>query len=61
MQEFDRDTFDDVVATAPRDGFKQQFIELVERQAAAKPWCHLAPLAANPGFAARVLAAPFDS
>ena len=61
VQEFDRGTFDDVVATAPRDGFKQQFIELVEKQAAAKPWCHLGPLAADPGFARRVLAAPFDS
>jgi hypothetical protein len=61
VQEFDRDTFDDVVATAPRDGFKRQFIELVEKQAAAKPWCHLAPLAASPAFAERVLAAPFDS
>lgn len=61
VKEFDADTFDDVVATAPRDGFKQQFIELVERQAAAKPWCHLGPLAADPAFAARVLAAPFDS
>jgi len=60
-KEFDQDTFDDVVATAPRDGFKQQFIELVEKQAAAKPWCHLAPLTASPAFAARVLAAPFDS
>ncbi len=59
--EFDRDTVDDVVATAPRDGFKKQFIELVERQAAAKPWCHLAPIAASPAFAERVLAAPFDS
>ncbi len=61
VDEFDRETFDDVVATAPRAGFKQQFIELVEKQAAAKPWCHLAPLAASPGFAQRVLAAPFDS
>jgi len=61
VKEFDRDTFDDVVATAPRDGFKQQFIELVGKQAAAKPWCHLAPLTASPAFADRVLAAPFDS
>jgi len=61
VQEFDPDTFADVVEAAPRDGFKQQFIELVEKQAAAKPWCHLGPLAANPAFAARVLAAPFDS
>jgi HD domain len=61
VEEFDRETFDDVVATAPRNGFKQQFIDLVEKQAAAKPWCHLAPLAASPGFAERVLAAPFDS
>ena len=61
VKEFDADTFADVVETAPRDGFKQQFIELVEKQAAAKPWCHLGPLAANPAFAARVLAAPFDS
>jgi hypothetical protein len=61
VAEFDRETFDDVVATAPREGFKRQFIELVERQAAAKPWCHLGPLAATPGFAERVLAAPFDS
>jgi len=59
--EFDRATADDIVETAPRDGFKQLFVELVERQAAAKPWCHLAPLAADPGFAARVHAAPFDS
>ena len=59
--EFDRDTVDDVVASAPRDGFKKQFVELVERQAAAKPWCHLAPLTASPAFAERVLAAPFDS
>jgi hypothetical protein len=61
LTDFDRDTVDDVVATAPRDGFKKQFIELVEQQAAAKPWCHLAPLAASPAFAERVLAAPFDS
>jgi len=61
VQEFDPDTFAGVVEAAPRDGFKQQFIELVEKQAAAKPWCHLGPLAANPAFAARVLAAPFDS
>jgi hypothetical protein len=61
VAEFDRETFHDVVATTPREGFKRQFIELVERQAAAKPWCHLGPLAANPGFAERVLAAPFDS
>jgi hypothetical protein len=61
LAEFDRATVDDVVAAAPRDGFKKQFIELVERQAAAKPWCHLAPIAANPAFAERVLAAPFDS
>jgi hypothetical protein len=61
LKEFDADTVDDIVATAPRDGFKKQFIELVERQAAAKPWCHLAPLTASPAFAERVLAAPFDS
>lgn len=61
VQEFDRDTFDDVIETAPRDGFKEQFIELVARQAAAKPWCHLGPLAADHSFAARVRAAPFDS
>ena len=61
LAEFDRETVDDVVVTAPRDGFKRQFIELVERQAAAKPWCHLAPLAAKPGFAERILATPFDS
>ena len=61
VEEFDRDTFDDVVATAPRDGFKQQFIDLVEKQAAAKPWCHLAPRVASPGFAERILATPFDS
>ena len=61
LAEFDRETIDDVVVTAPRDGFKRQFIELVEQQAAAKPWCHLGPLAADPGFAERVLAAPFDS
>jgi hypothetical protein len=58
---FDRDTFDDVVATAPREGFKQLFVDLVEKQAAAKPWCHLAPLTATPAFAERVRAAPFDS
>jgi hypothetical protein len=61
VSDFDRDTVDDVVATAPREGFKKQFVELVERQAAAKPWCHLAPLAAGPAFAERVLAAPYDS
>lgn len=61
LEDFDPATVDDVVATAPRDGFKLQFIGLVERQAAAKPWCHLAPLAASPAFAERVLAAPFDS
>jgi hypothetical protein len=61
FEEFDPETVEDIVATAPRDGFKRQFIELVEKQAAAKPWCHLAPLTADPGFAARVLAAPFDS
>jgi len=61
VNEFDPDTFADVVETAPRDGFKRQFIELVEQQAAAKPWCHLGPLVADPAFAARVLAAPFDS
>ena len=55
------DTFDDVVATAPRDGFKQQFIELVEQQAEAKPWCHLSRWRPTPAFAERVLAAPFDS
>lgn len=60
LNEFDRDTFDDVVGTAPRDGFKQQFIELVKKQAAAKPWCHLAPRVANPGWTERILAAPFD-
>jgi hypothetical protein len=59
--EFDRATAGDIVETAPREGFKELFVELVERQAAAKPWCHLAPLAADPGFAARVHAAPFDS
>jgi hypothetical protein len=61
VHEFDPGTFADVVATAPREGFKQQFIDLVEKQAAAKPWCHLGPLVADPAFAARVLAAPFDS
>jgi hypothetical protein len=59
--EFDRATAGDIVEAAPREGFKELFVELVERQAAAKPWCHLAPLAADPGFAARVHAAPFDS
>lgn len=61
LADFDHDTVDDVVVAAPRDGFKKQFIELVERQAAAKPWCHLAPLVATPAFAERVLATPFDS
>jgi HD domain len=61
LEHFDRETVDDVVATAPRDGFKRQFIELVERQAVAKPWCHLGPLTASPAFAERVLATPFDS
>lgn len=61
VADFDSATVDDLVATAPRNDFKRQFIELVERQAAAKPWCHLAPLAAGPRFAERVLAAPFDS
>jgi hypothetical protein len=59
--EFDRATAGDIVEAAPREGFKELFVELVERQAAAKPWCHLAPLAADPGFAARVHADPFDS
>jgi hypothetical protein len=61
LADFDRETVDEVVASAPRDGFKQQFIDLVEQQAAAKPWCHLQPLVATPAFAERVLAAPFDS
>lgn len=47
-----------VVEAVPRDGFKREFIELVEAQARAKPHCHLTARLER-GFADRVLAAPF--
>lgn len=60
LDAFDESTVDVVVGTAPREGFKTHFIELVERQAKAKPHCRVRQAVDN-GFADRVLATPFDS